>query len=196
MNTKSTAIYTRVSTTDQRTDSQEREITNFCDSRNWNKRQLYSDIISGGTFSRTGLDKLMQDVRSGRVTRLVVYKLDRLGRSLPHLALLIEELRKYNVSLIATSQGIDTSNANPAAQLQLNVLLAVAQFERGIIRERVNAGIAAAKERGIKFGRPRTLDSKSSSVQKLRESGLSLRAIGRRLSMPVSSVHRALKSDL
>jgi len=196
MNTPSTAIYTRVSTTDQRTDSQEREITNFCDSRNWNKRQLYSDTSSGGTFSRTGLDSLMQDVRSGRVTRLVVYKLDRLGRSLPHLALLIEELRKYNVSLIATSQGIDTSNANPAAQLQLNVLLAVAQFERGIIRERVNAGIAAAKERGIKFGRPRTLDSKSSSVQKLRESGLSLRAIGRRLSMPVSSVHRALKSDL
>ncbi len=196
MNTPSTAIYTRVSTTDQRTDSQEWEITNFCDSRNWNKRQLYSDTSSGGTFSRTGLDSLMQDVRSGRVTRLVVYKLDRLGRSLPHLALLIEELRKYNVSLIATSQGIDTSNANPAAQLQLNVLLAVAQFERGIIRERVNAGIAAAKERGIKFGRPRTLDSKSSSVQKLRESGLSLRAIGQRLSMPVSSVHRALKSDL
>jgi len=66
----------------------------------------------------------------------VVWKLDRLGRSLTQMALILEEMNNHGVALIVTSQGIDTSNTNPAGKLQLNVLMAVAEFERGIIRER------------------------------------------------------------
>ncbi len=135
----------------------------------------------------------MQSIRRGEIERLVIFKLDRLGRSLTHLALVLDELNRLKVALIASSQGIDTSNDNPAGRLQLGVLMAVAEFERGIIKERVNAGIAAAKTRGVKFGRPATLKGRAQEVCHLKAQGLGVRAIARKLSMPPSSVFKALK---
>jgi hypothetical protein len=88
---------------------------------------------------------------------VIAYKLDRLDRSLAHLAQFIGELQTHGVALICPSQGSDTTDANPAAKLLLGILCAVAEFEREIIRERVNAGIAAARGRGVKLGRPSTL---------------------------------------
>ncbi len=102
--------------------------------------------------------------------------------------------KNHSVALIVTSQGIDTSNTNPAGKLQLNVLMAVAEFERGIIRERVNAGLKAAKQRGVKLGRPRSLHKKTGAVLGERRNGLGVRAIARKLQMPPSSVHKILKS--
>ena len=84
---------------------------------------------------------------------------------------------------------------NPAGKLQLAVLMAVAEFERGIIRERVNAGLSAAKERGVRLGRPPTLKARAAGVEKLRRSGLGVREIARRLKMPPSSVHKILSES-
>jgi DNA invertase Pin-like site-specific DNA recombinase len=95
--------------------------------------------------------------------------------------------------LIASSQGIDTSDDNPAGRLQLGVLMAVAEFERGIIKERVNAGLSAAKARGVQLGRPATINGRADEVRRLKAQGLGLRAIARQLGMPPSSVHRALQ---
>jgi DNA invertase Pin-like site-specific DNA recombinase len=187
-----TAVYIRVSTQEQRTDSQEQELKRYCRLRGWKNLSLYVEKISGAKASRPQLERLMQDIRAGTVERLVVYKLDRLGRSLTHLALILDELNRLQVPLIASSQGIDTSNDNPAGRLQLGVLMAVAEFERGIIRERVNAGIAAAKMRGVKFGRPATLNGRVADVHKFRAQGLGVRAIARELKMPPSSVYKAL----
>jgi len=187
-----TALYIRVSTDGQRTDSQEQELKCYCRQRGWKDLILYVDKIGGAKATRPQLDRLMQDIRSGKIERLLVFKLDRLGRSLTHLALILDELNRLKVPLIASSQGIDTSDDNPAGRLQLGVLMAVAEFERGIIKERVNAGLAAAKTRGVKFGRPQTINGRAAEVHKLKASGLSLRAIGRELKMPVSSVHKAL----
>jgi len=92
----------------------------------------------------------MSDVRRRRLDVVVCFKLDRLGRSLPHLAKLVAELTANGVALVCSSQGIDTTNDNPAGRLQLGVLMAVAEFARAIIRERVNAGLQAARERGVK----------------------------------------------
>jgi DNA invertase Pin-like site-specific DNA recombinase len=89
-------------------------------------------------------------------------------------------------------QGIDTSSSNPAARLQLNVLGAVAEFEREIIRERVNDGIAAAKTRGVRFGRPATLNAHRVDIARLREQGRSGRAIAAELSLPVGSVFQVI----
>jgi len=122
----------------------------------------------------------------------VVYKLDRLGRSLTHLALILDEISRLKVPLIASSQGIDTSEENPAGNLQLGVLMAVAEFERGITRERVNAGLAAAMKRGVKLGRPATLKAHSKAVGDLKNKGLGVRAIARKLKMPPSSVSKVL----
>ena len=187
-----TAIYIRVSTLEQRTDSQEHELRRYCRQRGWKKTVIYTDNICGAKSSRPELERLMQDIRAGTIERLLVFKLDRLGRSLTHLALILDELNRLNVPLIASSQGIDTSTDSPAGRLQLNVLMAVAEFERGIIKERVNAGISAAKVRGVKFGRPSTINGRAAEVKKLKAKGLGLRAIGRELKMPVSSVHKAL----
>jgi DNA invertase Pin-like site-specific DNA recombinase len=186
------AIYVRISTLNQRTDSQEQELKRYCRQRGWQNPTLYVDKISGTVTSRPQLEKLMQDMRAGKVVRLVVFKLDRLGRSLTHLALILDEMNRLNVPLIAASQNIDTSVDNPVGRLQLAVLMAVAEFERGIIKERVNAGLAAAKARGVQLGRPATINGRAAEVKKLKAKGLGLRAIGRELQMPVSSVHKAL----
>jgi DNA invertase Pin-like site-specific DNA recombinase len=189
-----TAIYTRVSTADQKLDSQERELRGYCPMRGWKNTVVYAEKISGASTTRPALDRLLQDIRAGTVERLVCYKLDRVGRSLTHLALIVDEMARLKVPLICTSQGIDTSDDSPCGKFQLAVLIAVAEFERGIIRERVNAGLAAAKERGVQLGRPRTLVERTPELMRLKEHGLGIRAIARQLSMPVSSVHSVLKS--
>ena len=127
-------------------------------------------------------------MRRGKVDIIVCYKLDRLGRSLAHLAAMIAEFAAHNVALVVPEQGIDTSAANPAARLQLNVLGAVAEFEREIIRERVNDGIAAAKTRDVRFGRPETLEPHRDGIARLRVQGKSGRAIAAELGIPVGSV--------
>lgn len=184
------ALYLRVSTDRQTTDSQAVELRDYCTRRGWKNVTEYCDTASGAKFSRRGLDALMRDVRRGRIDTVVAYKLDRLGRSLPHLAQLIGEMTANEVSLIVPQQGIDTSASNPAAQLQLNILCAVAEFEREIIRERVNAGLRAARARGKRLGRPETLQKHLPRVRELRKSGLSISAVARALSLPYSSAHK------
>lgn len=190
-----TAVYVRVSTAEQRVDSQELELRRYCEQRGWSDAKFYMDRICGDTSSRPELDAMMKDVRAGRAVRVVCYKLDRLGRSLTHLALMLDELNRLKVPLIASSQGIDTSDSNPAGRLQVNVLMAIAQFERELIRERVNVGVAAAKARGVKLGRPAKLRARAPEVMKLRGQGEGIRAIARSLQMPVSSVHAIIKFE-
>jgi DNA invertase Pin-like site-specific DNA recombinase len=149
--------------------------------------------MSGAKTSRPELDRMRTDLRAGKVER-VVYKLDRLGRSLPHLAILLEEMNRLNIPLIVTSQGIDTSEDSPVGQLQLGVLMAVAEFERSIIRERTLAGLEAARERGVTLGRPPTLKRRKAEVTKLKAAGVGIREIGRRLKMAPSSVHAVIKA--
>ncbi|HEY9175188.1 MAG TPA: recombinase family protein [Verrucomicrobiae bacterium] len=189
-----TAVYMRVSTKDQKLDSQALELKRYCKMRGWKNTVFYTEKLTGASKTRPALDRLMQDLRAGKIERLVCYKLDRVGRSLTHLALIVDEMARLKVPLVCTSQGIDTSEDSVCGKFQLNVLMAVAEFERGIIRERVNAGLAAAKERGVKLGRPATLAGRRDEVMKLKKKGLGLRAIARELDMPASSVHAVLKA--
>jgi DNA invertase Pin-like site-specific DNA recombinase len=190
-----TAVYIRVSTKAQRTDSQKKELLAYCRRRRWNDLAIYEEKRSGTSTARPELDRLIKDIRAGNVQRLACFKLDRLGRSLTHLALILDEMAKLEIPLICIGQGIDTSADSPAGRLQLAVLMAVAEFERGIIKERVNAGLAAAKARGVRLGRPRTLDYQADDVLRLKRKGLGLRAISRELAVPVSSVHSILHSE-
>jgi putative DNA-invertase from lambdoid prophage Rac len=184
------AIYTRVSTDRQTDDSQLAELHDYCQRRGWRDVTEFRGVASGARFTREGLDRLLADVRRRRVDIVVCFKLDRLGRSLPHLAQLVSELAAHGVALVCTTQGIDTTNDNPAGRLQLGVLMAVAEFERAIIRERVNAGIRAAKARGVRLGRPATNGQHLEAVQRLRAEGKGVRAIARELGLPVASVHK------
>jgi putative DNA-invertase from lambdoid prophage Rac len=181
-------IYARVSTTIQNHDSQLSELRDYCARRGWTNVEKVKDTVSGAKSSREGLDRLMQAVRRGKVDVVVCFKLDRLGRSLAHLAQIVDEFTAHNVALCVPSQGIDTSVGNSAARLQLNVLCAVAEFEREVIRERVNAGLAVAKAKGVRLGRPPANDSQRLEVARLRSEGMSYRAISKQLGLPVSSV--------
>jgi DNA invertase Pin-like site-specific DNA recombinase len=199
MKAKRIAVYGRVSTGGQSHASQLREVRAYV-RRRWPKAEVteYLDKASGAGFTRAGLDALMEQVRQGRVDILAVYKLDRLGRSLKHLAQLIGEFETHDTALVCTSQGIDTSDGNPAGRFMRTVLVGVAEFERDMIRERINAGLAAAREHGTKsgkpFGRPRTLDRHTNAVAKLLRKGLSERKIAAELAIPPGSVSAIVKN--
>jgi DNA invertase Pin-like site-specific DNA recombinase len=133
---------------------------------------------------------MIRDARERRVERVIAYKLDRIGRSLAHQALIIEELGGLNVPMVFTGQGIDTSDVNPAGRLQLGVLMAVAEFERANIRERTRVGQAPARKRGSVFGRPATAAKHLQKVRTLRRAGKTMRMIARELGISLASVSR------
>ena len=181
------AVYLRVSTDQQTHESQQSELRHYCQLRRWSNVQWITDVASGAKQDREGLRQLMKLVYSGKVDVVLTYKLDRLARSLSQLAYIIAELQRCHVALVCPSQGIDTSNSNPAAQLQINILAAVAQFERELITERVKAGVKAAKQRGVKLGRPGKHSNRIGQVQAFMAEGVNAAEIGRRLGIPYST---------
>jgi len=190
MKTKRIIIYGRVSTAEQRHDSQIAAVREYC-ARRWGDTAVVTviaDMASGAKISREGLDRVMHLVRHNKVDVVACFKLDRLGRSLPHLAQIITELDQHNVAIVATSQGLDTNQDSPAGRLQMHVLMAVAQFERSLIVERVRAGQAAARAKGVKFGRPATLDQHKGMVTDLLRSGWTCRRIASEKDIPLGSV--------
>ena len=165
----------------------------YCRVRDWPEPLVIRDAASGATTSRPGLEELLARVRAGGVQRIVTYKLDRLGRSLTHLAIIVGELQTRNVALLCTSQGIDTSKQNPVGQLQLGVLMAVAEFERALIKERTRAGMEAARKKGKHLGRPPLDPTIISQILKTAaRMGHHIRAIARKLHTSPSSVSRVL----
>ena len=122
--------------------------------------QIYEDRVSGVTTERPGLDSCLKAMRGhaegqvGAGDILVVWKLDRLGRSLKHLVQLMEDLDKRGIGLRSLTEGFDTTT--PVGRLSFGVIAALAQFERDLIKERVSAGLTAARARGRLGGRPAT----------------------------------------
>jgi DNA invertase Pin-like site-specific DNA recombinase len=136
--------YARVSTDDQVLDSQHDALAAAgCE-------QVYDDVASGARDDRPGLEQAMKALRKGDV--LVVYKLDRVGRSLPHLVELVAELERREVGFRVLTGQIDTTTA--AGRLVFHIFAALAEFERELIRERTRAGLASARARGRRGGRP------------------------------------------
>jgi DNA invertase Pin-like site-specific DNA recombinase len=148
-------LYLRVSTGEQTVEPQRLELMDVCARRGWTVVAAVEEHASGAKVQRSGLDQVLGMVRKRAVQVVVCAKLDRLGRSLPHLAQVITEFDTAGVALVCPGQGIDTSNANPAGRLQMHVLMAVAEFERTLISERTRAGLRSARARGAKIGRPR-----------------------------------------
>jgi DNA invertase Pin-like site-specific DNA recombinase len=192
-----TAIYARVSTSDQNNAIQIRELTEYVGRRHWEVAGVYQDQISGAKVSRPGLDKLMADARQRRFDAVLVWKLDRFGRSLVHCVSGIQELASLGIRFIATSQGLDTDESNPASKLLVHILAAVAQFERELIRERVSAGMRSAKTRGTRsgkpIGRPRLVFNRG-EVVRLRQDGVSLAKIALQMNIGVGTVARVLQA--
>jgi len=170
------ALYGRVSTSNQQIETQLREAREYCQRNGIVEYKTYADVgVSGGTASRPQLDAMLTDLRAGRIKTIIVYKLDRLGRSLMHLLDLLREFRNRNVRLISISDGLDTANDNPMNRAFFRLLAVFGELEKEIIRERVMSGLAHARECGKKLGRPKgSKDKGQRSV-----SGYHLRYAGR-----------------
>lgn len=187
-----TIIYSRVSTDKQSCESQLAELREYAARKGWVTKEI-TDTISGSKFTRAGLDELMTLVRSNKVAHVLCFRLDRLGRSTQHLAQLFGEFHDHNVAVIVPAQGIDTSNDNPAATLQRHMLMAFAQFERDLIRERVNAGLKAAKARGVRLGKKPLDEAIKREIMVTLDFGNGVRETARILNLPVSTVHDVKK---
>jgi len=178
MGKKRAAIYVRVSTSDQNTVAQETELRQYAESRGW-EYVLYRDKgQSGAKNDRPALNGMLADLRRRKFDVVVVWALDRLARSLKHLLTIAEECRLLGVDLVSLRQNIDTTL--PAGRLTFQILGAVAEFERELLRERVKAGMAQAKRSGKHVGRPavrRFLPNKIEKMRELRSQGTSVRKL-------------------
>jgi putative DNA-invertase from lambdoid prophage Rac len=188
------ALYARVSTSDQNCAMQLEELQQYCLRAGWLIFDRYVDAAwSGMSRKRPEHARLMQDVSMRRFNAVLVWKLDRFGRSVIDVLQQLAVLESNQVRFLAVSQGIDTDQSSPTGRLQLNILAAVAEFERELISERVRAGVAQAKREGREIGRPRrVIDSRRAS--ELRAEGRSWNEIARALGVGMGTARRAALS--
>lgn len=149
---KKAAIYARVSTQDQTVEQQFINCRKYCVAQEWAYDEYAEVGVSGAKTSRTELDRMLQRMRAGEYQAVVVWKLDRLGRSTIHLLQLLEEFRNRNVQLVVTTMGLNTDK--PEGRFFFSVIAAFAELEREFIRQRVQASIDTKKAKGIRLGRP------------------------------------------
>ena len=189
------AIYARVSTKEQSTETQVTQLTAYCQSRGWTDIAVFRDDgISGVRDNRPELDKLRERMLHGEFSSVVVSKMDRLGRSLGMILRFWDEADAAGARVIVIDQGIDTST--PAGRLQRNMLAALAEFERELILERTRAGIARARALGKKFGAPRKIsEAVAREVRERRARGESLRLISQRMNVKLGGVRSVLRRD-
>ena len=177
--------YARVSTADQTLALQEDALhAAGCE-------RLYKDVISGSTTDRPGLTDALAQCRPGDV--LVVWKLDRLGRSLAHLITVVQQLHDVGVGLRSLQENLDTTSAG--GKLIFHIFGALAEFERGLIRERTQAGLAAARARGRVGGRPRRLSADQVALARrlLEQPDVGVAQVAQMLRVSRQTVYRAIQ---
>ena len=184
------AIYARVSTGEQKPDMQLKELRDYCARRNWRSTLEYTDAgISGAREDRPGLTKLLTDARRRLFDTVVVYRFDRFARSVRQLVNALEEFRTLGIQFASLHESVDTSSPN--GRLFFHLFAAIAEFERELIRGRVRSGLAAARARGKKLGRP-TVNVDIHLVARLRAQGRSWRAIANVTGIGVGTLRRKL----
>ena len=186
------ALYARVSTLNgQHPEMQLAELREYSTRRGWEVAGEYVDEgVSGAKESRPALNRLMADAHRRRFAILLVWKIDRFGRSLRHLVNALADLDAASVAFVSLCDNLDLST--PSGRLMFQVVGAMAEFERALTQERVKAGLRLAKSKGKWLGRPRTaVDAKQ--VAALRASGVSWRIVSEQLGIGIGTAVRALQ---
>lgn len=190
------ALYARVSTLNghQDPEMQLSELREYATRRGLSIHEEYVDQgVSGSKESRPALNRLMSEAQRCRFDAVLVWKIDRFGRSLKHLVNSLADLSAYGIAFISLRDNLDLST--PSGRLMFQIIGAMAEFERALIQERVKAGLRNAKAKGKRIGRPRQ-PVDSLLVLKLRAEGLSWRGISERLGLGLGTVYRAVRADL
>lgn len=187
------ALYARISTHDQQTlPLQIGTMREYADRRGW---QIVAEIkeVGSGALQRPKREGLLTAVRRREVDAILVWRLDRWGRSLPDLIITLKELAELGIGFVSLTEAFDMTT--PTGRALAGMLAVFAEFEREILKERVKAGIAQARAKGITFGRPKSAAKKTAEIKRLyRKEKLSKSEIARRLGIGRTSVRRLLES--
>ena len=190
---KRAVVYARCSTSDknQKPEAQVQVLRAFAANRGWSVADVIIDNgYSGKNDRRPGLTRLLTLVRTRQVDVVLVTKFDRFARSLKHLIVLLEELRDLDVSFVSTGDQVDFTTAS--GRLMFHLLAAFGEFELSLVRERTLTGLAYAKARGKKLGRPR--NNNYEAILSLRQRGLTYTQIQTQLKCDRSAIYRALRA--
>lgn len=191
--TKTAALYLRVSTSDQTTENQRLELEAVAKQRGWAITTVYEDAgFSGakGRDKRPQLDAMLKDAVRGRFDVIMVWSVDRLGRSLQDLVKTLDEVHGVGVDLYLHQQAIDTATVSGKAMFQMCGVFA--EFERAMIQERVKAGLARAKVKGVRLGKVPMPAAKRQQIIDTKASGLSFRKTAEACGVALSTVQRVL----
>jgi DNA invertase Pin-like site-specific DNA recombinase len=188
-------LYARVSTNDQKCEMQLREMREYCKHRGW---EIVGEFVdtgwSGSKTGRPALDRIMAAAHRRQIDCIMVWKLDRWGRTMVNAIEAIQDLTAHGVRWISITQGLDTHQTNPMAKAMLAMMAVFAEFEREMIRERVIAGVRTARTNGVKCGRPKKIVSLT-RAEELRAQGLSVRQVASKLKIPRSTLGRRLRPE-
>ena len=196
---KETAIYCRVSGNGQRFDSQEHDLKRWIETHKPEGLKWYRDKFCGKTMDRPAMQKLMERVKQGQVDAVVVWRLDRLGRTAAGLTKLFEVLQYHKCNLISLKDSLDLST--PAGRLNANIIGAVAAYETEIRAERIKAGQQAAMAKGKKWGgspkgiRKKKTAGKIKSVLTLRGQGIRIAEISRVVGLSTPTIYSIIETD-
>jgi DNA invertase Pin-like site-specific DNA recombinase len=187
------ARYVRNSTVDQNPNLQLDETAQLIDRRGWSLTDTYLDHgISGSKERRPELDRLMADAKRRKFDVLVAWRSDRLFRSLKFMVTMLDELSALGIAYVSVTEPFDATT--PAGKLLIHLVASMAEFEKSILQERVRAGIAASKRRGVLMGRPHAKFDLE-EARRLRAMGKSFREVSRAVGVGVATIHRALGSS-
>jgi DNA invertase Pin-like site-specific DNA recombinase len=191
---KYAALYLRVSTDEQTTENQQRELTEAASRAGWEITAVYRDEgISGakGRDKRPGLDAMLKDATRRKFDVVMAWSVDRLGRSLQDLVSMLTEIHAAGIDLYLHQQAIDTTT--PAGRAMFQMMGVFAEFERAMIRDRVKAGMARAKAGGAKFGRPKIDEQLRLQIRDSLSAGLGIGKVARTYGVGTLTVQRIKK---
>ena len=196
MSKKITAIYVRVSSIQQKIDSQVDELNRWIDTHQPQQVKWFKDKFTGKSMSRPSMDKLLDDLHKGKVDTIVVWRLDRLGRTASGLTKLFDELQRYKCNLISLKDHLDLST--PSGRLNANIIASVSAYETELRGERVRAGQMASRRRGKKWGgsqkcRKKKTTTKVKAVLALLKQGVSKAEISRTVGISIPTIYSIVK---
>lgn len=195
-NSKRVAIYARVSTASQTVENQLQELREVARRNGWRiVAELADNGISGskGRDQRPAFDELLKRATRREFDVVMVWAIDRLGRSIQHLVGFMNEIHNLGVDLYIHQQAIDTTTAS--GRMVFGIFSALGEYERELIRERIIAGQKRARAQGVKIGRPSKMnDAVRTSVKMLREKGVGIRDIAKKLEIGVGTVYSVLRA--
>ena len=189
------ALYARVSTSDQNAETQLAALRRYCEARGWTVVEVYVDTMCGASADRPRLNAMMEPANLRKDEAVLVWKFDRLFRSVQHMMTALDQFRTMGVDFVSVTESIDTTTS--AGRFVYTLLAAVGEFERDLFRERTRAGIDRARSEGKQFGRPRVnLDVEEARRLWAGGKGLTMAAIGKQMHTSATKVCRALRTPV